>query len=248
MAKSVILFYFSSPKTFYPFAGKLIPLCVAVAAILTVVGLYLGLLATPPDYRMGNSYRILYIHVGSAWMSMFIYVVMALWAGAGLIWNIKLADMMATSLAPTGMMFTFVALWTGALWGQPTWGTYWVWDARLTTSLILLFLYMGYIALRSAIDDQRRASKASALLALVGVINVPIIYFSVKWWNTLHQPFTVAPGQESKIDPSMLYAMLIMVFACWAYAIAISLYRVRVEILEREKNTSWVMELVENKS
>ena len=155
MAKSVIWFYFSSPKTFYPFAGKMIPWFAAVAAILTVIGLYLGLLATPPDYRMGDSYRILYIHVGAAWMGMFIYIVMALWAGIGLVWNIKLADMMATGLAPTGALFTFLALWTGALWGQPTWGTYWVWDARLTTSLILLFLYMGYIALRSAIDDQR---------------------------------------------------------------------------------------------
>ena len=246
MANSRFWLYFSSPKTFYPFAGKLVPWCVGVAVVLTVIGLYLGLLVTPPDYRMGNSYRIIYIHVPAVWMSMLIYMVMAGWAAVGLIWNVKLAEMMAGALAPTGAMFTFIGLWTGALWGQPTWGTYWVWDARLTTYLLLLFLYMGFIALRSAIDDPPRASTASALLAIVGAINVPIIYFSVKWWNTLHQPFTVAPGQESKIDPTMLWTMLIMVFAFWAYAIAVALLRIRSEILEREKNASWVAELLDS--
>jgi heme exporter protein C len=248
MAKSRFWLYFSSPKTFYPFAGKLVPWFAGIAILLTVIGLYLGLFATPPDYRMGDSYRIIYIHVPAAWMSMFIYFVMALWATVGLVWNVKLSEMMAGALAPTGAMFTFIALWTGAFWGQPTWGTYWVWDARLTSYLILLFLYFGFIALRSAIDEPRRAAKASALLAIVGVVNLPIIYFSVKWWNTLHQPFTVAPAQESKIDPSMLSAMIIMVFAFWMYAIAVVLGRVRVEILEREKNAAWVVELLENKT
>jgi len=216
--------------------------------ILFASGLYGGLVLAPAEYQQGDSYRIIYIHVPAVWMSMIIYMVMAGWAAVGLIWNVKLAEMMAGALAPTGAIFTVIGLWTGALWGRPTWGAYWVWDARLTTYLIMLFLYMGYIALRSAIDDPRRASKASALLAIVGGINVPIIYFSVKWWNTLHQPFTVAPGQESKIDPTMLWTMLIMTIAFWAYTLAVSLIRVRCDILEREKNSSWVAELLQGPS
>ena len=247
MAKSVTWLYFSSPKTFYPLAGKMIPWFTALAIVLTVVGLYMGLVSTPTDYKQGDSYRIIYIHVAAAWMGMFVYLVMAVYAIIGLVWNVKLSEMMASSLAPTGAIFTFLALWTGALWGRPTWGTYWVWDARLTSELILLFLYIGYIALQSAIDDPRRASRASALLAIVGVINLPIIYFSVKWWNTLHQGMTVKPVGESTISPDMKMAMFIMVFAFWMYAIAIVLARVRVLILEREKNTAWVVELLEAK-
>lgn len=235
--------YFSSPKTFYPLAGKLIPVFTVLAIFLTGVGMYMGFFVAPTDYKQGDSYRIIYIHVAAAWMSMFIYVVMAGWAAVGMIWNTKLSDMMAGALAPTGAMFAFIALWTGALWGKPTWGTYWVWDARLTSELILLFLYVGFIALRSAIDDPRRAARASALLAVVGVINVPIIYFSVRWWNTLHQGASVSPEMAPKMASTMLWAMFIMALAFWMYTIAVVLARVRSEILERESSTEWVREI-----
>ena len=242
------LLSFSSPKTFYPLAGKLLPWFAALAVILTAIGLYLGFFVAPTDYKQGESYRIIFIHVAAAWMSMFIYVVMAGWSAAGMIWNTKLSDMMAGALAPTGALFAFIALWTGALWGKPTWGTYWIWDARLTSELILLFLYIGYIALRSAIDDPRRAARASALLALVGVINVPIIYFSVRWWNTLHQGASVSPEMAPKMAEIMMWSMFVMVVAFWMYTIAIVLARVRSEILERERNTTWVNELVKAES
>lgn len=242
------LLSFSSPKTFYPLAGKLLPWFAALAVILTAIGLYLGFFVAPTDYKQGESYRIIFIHVAAAWMSMFIYLVMAGWSVAGMIWNTKLSDMMAGALAPTGALFTFIALWTGALWGKPTWGTYWIWDARLTSELILLFLYIGYIALRAAIDDPRRAARASALLALVGVINVPIIYFSVRWWNTLHQGASVSPQMAPKMAEIMLWSMFVMVAAFWMYAIAVVLARVRSEILERERNTVWVNELVKAES
>ena len=238
------LLSFSSPKTFYPLAGKLLPWFAASALVLTAIGLYLGFFVAPSDYKQGESYRIIFVHVAAAWMSMFIYVVMAGWSAVGMIWNTKLSDMMAGALAPTGALFSFIALWTGALWGKPTWGTYWIWDARLTSELILLFLYIGYIALRSAIDDPRRAARASALLAIVGVINVPIIYFSVRWWNTLHQGASVSPQMAPKMAETMLWAMFVMAVAFWMYTIAVVLARVRSEILERERNTTWVAELV----
>jgi heme exporter protein C len=180
-------------------------------------------------------------------MAMFIYVVMACWSAVALIWNTRLASMMSQALAPTGAMFAFVALWTGALWGRPTWGAYWVWDARLTSTLILLFLYLGYIALRAAIDDPRRADRACALLALVGVVNVPIIYFSVKWWNTLHQGASVSLASAPKMAQTMLLGMLILAFAAWFYAIAVTLVRVRSIVLEREAHADWVRELPEVK-
>ena len=238
------LLSFSSPKAFYPLAGKLLPWFAALAVVLTAIGLYLGFFVAPSDYKQGESYRIIFVHVAAAWMSMFIYVVMAGWSAVGMIWNTKLSDMMAGALAPTGALFSFIALWTGALWGKPTWGTYWIWDARLTSELILLFLYIGYIALRSAIDDPRRAARASALLAIVGVINVPIIYFSVRWWNTLHQGASVSPTMAPKMAETMLLAMFVMAVAFWMYTIAVVLARVRSEILERESTTAWVAEAV----
>ena len=243
---SVIWMYFSTPKNFYPFAGKVIPWFAFIAGILAIIGLYIGLIVAPTDYQQGDSYRIIFIHVPAAWMSMFIYIVMACYAIIGLVWNIKMSEMMASALAPTGAMFSFLALWTGALWGKPTWGTYWVWDARLTSELILLFLYIGYMALQSAIDDPKRASKASALLAIVGVINIPIIYFSVKWWNTLHQGASVSVTKAPTMAAIMFQAMIVMTFAFWMYSIAIVLVRVRGIILEREKNTVWVEELLGN--
>jgi len=170
--------------------------------------------------------------------------VMAIWSGIGLVFNTRLSSMLAQAMAPTGALFAFLALWTGAFWGKPMWGAWWVWDARLTSELILLFLYMGFIALQGAIDDPRRADRAGAILALVGVVNIPIIYFSVKWWNTLHQGASVTITKGSSMGQVMLVTMLIMVFAFWAYAIAVTLARVRAIILEREKDTTWVRETV----
>ena len=241
---SIIWMYFSSPKNFYPLAGKMIPWFGWSAAILTLVGLYIGLVMAPTDYQQGDSYRIIFIHVPAAWMSMFIYLVMAAYSIIALVWNIKMSEMMATALAPTGAMFTFLALWTGALWGKPTWGAYWVWDARLTSELILLFLYIGFISLQNAIDDPRRAARASGLLAIVGAINVPIIYFSVKWWNTLHQGASVSITKAPTMAAIMFAGMLVMAFAFWMYTIAVVLIRVRSIILERERQTAWVEELV----
>lgn len=230
----------SSPKTFYPFAGKLIPVFWAITIILSVIGLYYAFVLAPGDYQMGDSYRIMAIHVPAAWMSMWIYIVMCIYAIIGMVWRTRLSDMMAGALAPTGAIFTFLALWTGALWGKPTWGAYWVWDARLTSELILLFLYFGFISLRAAIDDPQRAARASALLACVGVINVPIIYFSVKWWNTLHQPMTVDASGKATLPGEMLIAMMVMTLALWAYTFAVSFMRVRNDIMEKEKNSAWV--------
>jgi heme exporter protein C len=174
-------------------------------------------------------------------MSMFLYLVMGFWSGVGLVLNTRLSSMVATALAPTGALFTFIALWTGALWGKPTWGTWWVWDARLTSELILLFLYIGFMALQAAIDDPRRADKAGAVLALVGVINVPIIYFSVKWWSTLHQGASVSMKSAPTMATTMLLGMLIMALGFWMYSIAAVLARVRCVILERERHTDWVV-------
>jgi heme exporter protein C len=238
------LYWFASPQTFYPLAGRMIPWFAVLAAVLGAIGLYIGFFVAPTDATQGESYRVIFIHVPTAWMSMFLYLVMAFWAGVGLVFNTRLSSMMATAIAPTGALMTFLALWTGSLWGRPTWGTYWVWDARLTSELILLFLYLGFIALQAAIDDQRRADKAGAVLALVGVVNIPIIYFSVQWWNTLHQGASVSLTRAPSMATTMLWGMLLMALAFWMYSIAVTLYRVRSIILERERRTEWVRELV----
>jgi heme exporter protein C len=238
---------YAAPNTFYPLAGKMIPWFAAAAAVLCAIGLYIGFFVAPTDATQGESYRIIFIHVPAAWMSMFLYLVMAFWAGVGLVFNTRLSSMMASALAPTGAIMTFIALWSGALWGRPTWGAYWVWDARLTSELILLFLYLGFIALQAAIDDPRRADKAGAVLALVGVVNVPIIYFSVKWWNTLHQGASVSLTKAPTMATTMLTGMLVMALGFWMYSIAITLVRVRSIILERERRSDWVRELSEVK-
>lgn len=232
-------FRFASPASFFPLAGRLAVWFAVPAALLAAVALWLGLVVAPADAQQGDAYRIIYIHVAAAWMSMFLYVVMAAWCGVSLTFNARLSAMMAQALAPTGALFTVIALWTGALWGRPAWGTYWAWDARMTSELILLFLYLGYMALRQAIDDPRRADRASAVLALVGVVNVPIIYFSVRWWNTLHQGASVSLTSAPRMAAIMLTAMLLMAFAAWFYAIAVTMVRVRAIILEREKRTAW---------
>ena len=235
---------YSSPAVFYPIAGKVIPWFSIMSVILFAIGLYVGFFVAPTDFQQGEAYRIIFIHVPAAWMSMFIYLVMAGYCALGLAFNTRLSAMMATALAPTGAMFTFVALWTGAFWGKPTWGSWWEWDARMTSELILLFLYIGFISLQSAIDDSRRSDRAGAILVLVGVINVPIIYFSVRWWNTLHQGASINFNTAPSMARTMATGMLIMAAACWTYSIAASLARVRCIILEREKHTQWVMQLL----
>jgi heme exporter protein C len=238
-------FKYSSPPTFYPLAGRMLPWFYTLAAMFVVAGLYISFAVAPTDFQQGEAYRIIFVHVPAAWMSMFIYLVMAVWAGFGLALNARLSAMMAQALAPTGALFTFLALITGSLWGKPMWGAWWVWDARLTSELILFFLYIGFIALQAAIDDPRRADRAGALLALVGAVNVPIIYFSVRWWNTLHQGASINMTSAPKMAVTMLTGMLLMALAFWMYSIAVALVRVRCIILERERRSDWVKELPE---
>ncbi len=242
------LYKFSSPATFYPLAGKLAPWFSAIAIILIAVGLYMSFFVAPTDYKQGEGYRIIFVHVPAAWMSMIIYLAMAFWAAIGLIFNTRLSGMMTTALAPTGAMFTFLALWTGAFWGKPMWGAWWVWDARLTSELILFFLYLGFIALQNAIEDPRRADRAGAVLVLVGVINIPIIYYSVQWWNTLHQGASVSVTSAPSMAAIMLQIMMLMAIAFWVYTFAVVFKRVRSIILEREADAQWVSELPEVKA
>ena len=238
-------FRYASPATFYPLAGKLAPWFAAAAATLAAVGLSVGLVVAPTDFQQGDAYRIIFLHVPAAWMSMFLYVVMAGWSAIALGYNTRLSAMMAQAIAPTGALMTLIALVTGAFWGRPTWGTYWAWDARMTSELILLFLYLGVIALRNAIDDPRRADRACAVLTLTGVVNIPIIYFSVQWWNTLHQGSTISLTKAPAMASIMLTGMLIMSFAAWFYAIAVVLARARTLIVERERGSAWVAALAE---
>ena len=237
---------FSSPQTFYPLAGMLAPWFGILAALTAVYGLYISLFVAPTDFQQGEAYRIIFIHVPAAWLSMFLYLVMAAWAAIGLAWHTRLSSMMAIAIAPTGAIMTFIALWTGALWGKPMWGAWWVWDARLTSELILLFLYLGFMFLHAAIDDPRRADRAAAVIAIVGAINVPIIYFSVKWWNTLHQGASVSLTKSPTMASTMLWGMLIMSIAFWLYSVAAVLTRVRSVILERERNADWTKQLGAN--
>ena len=239
-------FKYSAPSTFYGLAGKMVPWFAWLSAVLFAVGLYISFFVAPMDAQQSEAYRIMFIHVPASILSMFIYLVMAGYAALGLIFNTRLSSMMASALAPTGALFAFLSLWTGALWGKPMWGAWWVWDARLTSELILLFLYLGFIALHASIDDPRRADRAAALLAIVGSVNVPIIYFSVKWWNTLHQGSTIKFTGTS-MHVAMQQGMYTMLLACWLYAIAVALIRVRSIILERERNAQWVLELAEAK-
>ncbi len=235
---------FGSPAWVYRFASNWAPRFGVVAGVLFLIGLYQGLVVAPPDYQMGDSYRIIFVHVPSAWLSMFSYFVMAVAAAIGLVWRMKVANITARSIAPLGALFTFCALVTGSLWGKPTWGTYWVWDARLTSELILLFLFIGFIALHDAFEDRRTAARASAILAIVGVVNLPIIHFSVEWWNTLHQGSTVTRLDGPTIDSRMLSPLLIMFLAFNFYFAAAVLNRLRVSLLDLERKTNWVKELV----
>ncbi len=247
---SLLTYKYASPRHFYHLAGRLIPWLAGLTGILLAVGIYFGLFVAPADYQQGESYRIMFVHVPAAWMSMFVYMLLAGAGAVGLVWNIKLADMMATASAPIGASFTFLALVTGSLWGKPMWGAWWVWDARLTSELLLFFLYVGFMALQAAIDDPRRSARAGAVLALVGVVNIPVIHFSVQWWNTLHQPASISSISKvgaPAIHPSMLYPLLIMALGFTVFYFTIALMRMRAEIVLRERHTSWVADLLEAK-
>ena len=236
---------YAAPSRFYALAGTLVPWCWAMTLLTALAGLYIGFAIAPTDFQQGQAYRIIFIHVPAAWMSMLIYLVMAFWAAIGWMLNARMAAIYARALAPTGAMFTVLALWTGALWGKPTWGTWWVWDARLTSEFILLLMYLGYIALVEAIDDPKRAANAGALLAIVGAVNVPVIYFSVRWWNTLHQGSTISATAAPKMVATMLTAMLLMTIAFWAYSFAAAFTRARAMVLEQESDNDWVKEMAE---
>ena len=236
---------FSSPVSFFPLAGSISYAFGVLAALFAGAGLLVALLIAPTDATQGDAYRIIYIHVPAAWMAMFIYLVMAGWSALALGFGARLSAMMAQALAPTGALMAALALWTGAFWGRPTWGTYWAWDARMTSTLILLFLYLGVMALRNAIEDPRRADRACALLALVGAINVPIIYFSVQWWNTLHQGSSISLTVAPKMAMTMAAGILIMTAAAWFYTIAVALSRLQAIIVERERGASWLESLID---
>ncbi|WP_405220421.1 heme ABC transporter permease [Lentisalinibacter sediminis] len=230
-----------SPPHFYRIAGKLAPWFGVLAAIALIAGTFKGLVLAPADYQQGDGFRIIYVHVPSAYLSLMAYVVMATGAAIGLIWRMKLAHAVAAACAPIGASFTFLALATGSIWGRPMWGTWWEWgDARLTSELILLFLYLGYMALRASIDDTNKADRASAVLAIVGVINVPIIHYSVEWWSSLHQGATLAKFDQPSITGNMLTPLLIMIIGFTLFFAAVLLTRARAEVLERERHSRWV--------
>ncbi len=235
---------FASPRNFYQISEKIIPWLMLPFVMLSLIGLYWGFVVSPADYQQGDSVRIMYVHVPAAWMSLFIYVVMAVASGIGLIWQIKLAHIVAKVSAPIGAAFTFLALATGSIWGKPMWGAWWAWDARLTSELILLFLYLAYISLNNAFDNSKTADKAAAVLAIVGLVNIPIIYYSVEWWNSLHQGSSINMTKVSmQID--MFIALMLMSFAFKFLYGALVLMRARDETLIREQNSRWVRAVVE---
>jgi len=225
---------YASPPNLYRLAGRLVPWFATSAGLLLALGVFLGLFVAPTDFQQGDVYRVLFLHVPASWLGMWLYLLLGFYAALGWIFKARSSSMMAAALAVTGAMFTGLSLATGSLWGRPAWGTWWVWDARTTSTLILLFLYVGFITLQSAIDDPRRADRAGAVIAVVGLVNVPIIYFSVQWWNTLHQGATIRVAGETTMPGSMLTPMLIMVAGCWVYAIAVVLVRLRQLIHRRE--------------
>ncbi len=230
----------ASPPHAYRIAGQLVPWFGWPALLLIGTGLYGGLVLAPADYQQGDAFRIVYVHAPSAWLSMFVYATMAVAAAIGLIWRIKLAHAVAAASAPIGASFTILALVTGSIWGKPMWGTWWVWDARLTSELLLLFLYAGIVALRASIDDRDRADRASAVLAIVGVVNLPVIHYSVYWWNTLHQESTLTKIGKPSMTGDMLWPLLAMLLGFTFYFGVVLLLRLRGEILLRERDASWL--------
>jgi heme exporter protein C len=211
-----------------------------ITPILFIIGIYWGLFVAPPDYLQGNAYRIIFIHVPSAWLSLEVYMIMAITGFIALVWRIKIMEIISIQCAPIGAIFTLIALVTGMIWGKPTWGTYWVWDARLTSELILLFLYIGIMLLYSAFTDKRQAVKVTSILVIIGLINIPIIHYSVEWWNTLHQGPTVTKFEKPSAHISMLLPLLYMLFVFNMCFITILLKRIRLGIFQREKNTKWI--------
>ncbi len=234
----------AAPSGFYRLARATVPWAAAVSALLIAAGLVGGLVLAPVDYQQGDSYRIIFVHVPSAWLSLLVYVFMATNAGIALVWRTKVSEALARAAAPVGASFTFLALITGSLWGRPMWGTWWVWDARLTSELLLLFLYLGYMALDNAIGEPRRAARATGILAVVGVVNVPIIHYSVEWWNTLHQASSVTRFGAPAIHTSMLIPLLLMALGFMAYFLAVVLLRAQCEVLERERNSRWAQRML----
>jgi heme exporter protein C len=234
----------SSPPHFYRAAGALHHWLWWPGLLCIALGTWGGLVAAPADYQQGEAFRIIYVHVPAAYLSMMVYMVMAVASGIGLIWRMKLAHAVATSAAPIGASFTFLALVTGAVWGQPMWGTWWVWDARLTSELILLFIYCGYILLRGSFDDTARADRAGAVFAIVGVVNIPIIHYSVVWWNTLHQGPTISKFDNPSITGDMLWPLLVMILGFTLYFFAVLTLRVQGEVLDREQDARWARELL----
>ena len=224
---------FANPARFMRAAGAALPWCAGATAALFAAGLYLAILASPPDYQQGETVRIMYVHVPAAWMALFVYVSIAAASLTALVWRHPLADLCAKAASPVGAIFTLLALVTGSLWGQPMWGTWWVWDARLTSVLVLFFLYLGHIALMDAFDDAARGARAAAILALVGVVNVPVIKFSVDWWHTLHQPASVLRLDGPAIHPSMLAPLLVMAAAFASFGALVVLLRLEAEIARR---------------
>ncbi len=232
--RAATLHRFANPARFMRLSAAVLPWSAGATAVLLLVGLYLALFVAPPDYQQGESARIMFVHVPSAWMSLFVYGAMALASATALIWRHPLADLVAKSCAPIGASFTAMALITGALWGQPMWGTWWVWDARLTSVLILFFLYLGYLALWQSIEDPTKAARAAAILAIVGVVNLPIIKFSVDWWNTLHQPASVLKLSGSTMHPSMLWPLLVMALGFTAFFVTVLIIKVQREVIARK--------------
>jgi|TARA_B100001059_G_C17830399_1_gene584277 heme exporter protein C len=235
----------ASPKYFYSIATNFIPWLFILGAILMSFGIINGLFFAPPDYQQGDAFRIIYVHVPSAYLSMMVYVLMAITSIVGLVWRIKLAHAVTVSAAPIGAWFTLLALITGSIWGRPMWGTWWEWgDPRLTSELLMLFLYLGYIALRAAIPDNNKADKLSSILILIGAINIPIIHFSVEWWTSLHQGSTLLKSGGPAIATSMLYPLLAMIFGLSLYFGGLLLTRIKAEVLNREKHTRWIKEMI----
>jgi len=235
-----------SPKWFFDISGKFLPWFVVLGVSLLVIGSIWGLAFAPKDYQQGDSFRIIYLHVPTAIIAQSCYMMMAVSAIVSLVWKMKLADVFISSAAPLGALFTFLALFTGAVWGKPTWGTWWVWDARLTAMLILLFLYFGVISLQTAIEDIQLSSKATSILILVGVVNIPIIKYSVDWWNTLHQPATFKLTEKPEMVPEMWIPLLVMVIGIYCFFAAVVILRMRNEILIRERKTKWVQLFISN--
>ena len=237
-----------SPPTFYRFAGAVRPWAMGLALLAGAIGLYGGLVLAPADYQQGDAYRIIFIHVPSAWMSMFVYAVMGVSGFMALVWRMKLAEVVAMESAPIGAAFTLITLVTGSLWGKPMWGTWWTWDARLTSELVLLFLYLGVIGLYHAFEDRRQGARAASFLAIIGVINVPIVHYSVVWWNTLHQGSTVNVFGQSKMSGAMLWPLLTMTLATKFYYIASMFRRARTDLLALEGGKDWVRKIAEDEA